>query len=501
LAQEYQFASTSDTEVLLAGFEKWGIGILDRIQGIFAFVLLDLTSAKMYLVRDRFGVKPLYYFRNGNVFGFASELRALLRHPKFNKEVDRSAVCDYFVYRYVPSPRTIWKDTYKIPPATYVEFDLQNGTFRSEEYWKLSAGDRSMPESQFLREFERLLESSVLANTVSDIPVGAFLSGGIDSSSIVYYLSKNGSLPETFSLGFKDWPESEHEYAQEVAAHFKLNNHVEMVDERSFDLLDRMAEVFDEPLADLSTMHTYQISALASKHLKGVMGGDGADEAMGGYGWYASLSNAFQNRNVWQRINPFDRFDLPSQYAVHLGMGVFNSTSLTDLLHPAMKSFISEDPYWFFRDHHLPDLPLVKAIQYLDIKTFLGEMVLTKVDRASMANSLEVRVPFLNHELFELIFSVAPSVYFKPDVPKYPLVRNVRSSIPKSVVKRKKQGFVGPPQFYADVDRYDRYLRNSLLVELGFVRAESIAEALRTENTWVLWKLLVLDRWANRWLK
>lgn len=501
LSVGYQFNSNSDTEVILAGFEKWGIDVLNHLEGIFAFVLLDVRSEKLYLVRDRFGVKPLYYFCQNNVFGFASELRSLLTHPDFVKELDRSAVCDYIVYRYVPSPKTIWKTARKLEPATYLEVDLRTGSYHCEEYWKLKSDEKLLSESLFLSETGRLIEDLVVSNTASDVPIGAFLSGGIDSSSVVHFLSKNGFSPETFSLGFKDWPESEHLMAQQVAEHLSVSNLSVVVDGDSFNLIDRMAEVFDEPLADLSVLHTYQLSAFASKHVKGVMGGEGADEAFGGYGWYASLLQQYGQRGLLTRLNPFSKFDLPEHYANALGMGVFDCSGLTRLLHPSMLTDVPQDPYWFFRKHYRTDLPFVKAVQYLDVKTFLGEMVLTKVDRASMANSLEVRVPYVDHRLFEFIFGLRTEVYFRPEKLKFPLHENMKAVLPSTVLNRKKQGFVGPAAFYSDMNLYRQYLQNSILIELGIVTDESVNSALQSEDIWVLWKLLVLDRWAERWLK
>jgi len=501
LSVHYQFKSNSDTEVVLAGFEKWGIDVLYRLEGIFAFALVDIESEKLYLVRDRFGVKPLYYFQRNDVLGFASELRGLLAHPDFEKELDRSSVCDFFVYRYVPSPKTIWKTARKLEPATYLEFNLRTGSSCSVEYWKLKAEENLLSESVFLSETAKLMEELVVSNTVSDVPIGAFLSGGLDSTSVVHYLSKNGFSPETFSLGFEGWPESEHLIAKQVAQQFSLGNTCEVVNDTSFSLIDRMAEVFDEPLADLSVLHTYQLSTLAAKHVKGVMGGEGADEAFGGYGWYATIQHKYTERDLMSRLNPFSKFDMPLHYANALGMGVFTSSRLTNLLHPNMISHIPDDPYWFFRKHHRTDLPFIKAIQYLDIKTFLGEMVLAKVDRASMANSLEVRVPYVDHRLFEFIFGFQNSVYFKPDELKFPLRENLRTILPTTVLNRRKQGFVGPAVFYSDMNLYRQYLQNSILIELGIVSDESVNSALLAEDIWVLWKLLVLDRWAERWLK
>jgi len=500
LKNEYRFVTNTDTEVVLAGYQKWGIDVVNKLNGMFAFALLDIQNNSLYLVRDRFGIKPLYYAANDKQLVFASELKAIIATDLIPKEIDYSSFCDYFVYRYIPSPKTIWKDISKIPPAHYLKFDTQNLSCSTVEYWKPDFSSKNQNEKELVEEVDKLLLESVKMHTRADVPIGLFLSGGYDSSALAYYSNRFRYIPKTFSIGFKNWNESEHQYAALVAEKFKFENDFELADENSLQLIDKMPQVYDEPIADISIIPTYMVSGLARKKVKAVMGGEGADEIFGGYTWQKDFYKLINDVTAKEKIKRwFNPIDTVAYYAEAMAMGCFGQNELRELLQPEYHRHIPEDIHWFFRKHFNKKLSPLKSIQYMDMKCFMGEMVLVKIDRASMANSLEVRVPFLNYLLYEKVFSLNERNYFKPDTTKFLLHENIKTNLPEKILSRKKQGFVGPNDYYMNVEWYRSILENSKLAEAGIINREFIADKLNENDYWVLWKLAVMEKWFNEW--
>ncbi len=263
LDDDYDFKTSTDTEVILAGYRKWGIDVVHRLKGMFAFALLDEEKQQLYLVRDRFGIKPLYYTLQNDQLLFASELKAIHAANVVPKEIDFSSFADYFVYRYVPSPKTIWKNICKLPPAHYATIDLQTLTIQLVEYWKLPIGNQQEANQEMINQVGTRLQESVKQHMYADVPVGSFLSGGYDSSALVSYMNQLGQKPATFSIGFSKWEKSEDQYATIVANHLNVPNESVVADETSLRLVDRMALVYDEPIADISIVPTYMVSQLA----------------------------------------------------------------------------------------------------------------------------------------------------------------------------------------------------------------------------------------------
>ncbi len=504
VALGHTFKSTSDTEVLLHGFEQWGVDdLLQKIKGMFAFAMLDEANHKLYLVRDRFGIKPLYYFKKGSHFIFASELKAILKSGIPAKEIDFSSFADYFVYRYIPSPKTIWKDTYKLPPAHYLKVDLQSKSTNISEYWTLNSTDLSTNSNQLAEEIGGMLADSINIHSRSDVEIGSFLSGGYDSSAIVYYLSQQKQNLKTFSIGFENWDNSEHQFAEIVSEQLKTEHFSKIVGSESLDVLGKLSTIYDEPIADISIIPTYIVSGLAASEVKAVMSGEGADELFGGYEWqktyYAQwnpsslpgkLKNLFCNR----------RNSAVDEYAEYMAMGRFNLNELSGALNPDLRSEINSDTDWFYRQHYNGSLSPLKSIQKMDIKCFMGELVLTKIDRASMAHSLEVRVPFLDHELFEKVFTFKESVYFKPNVTKFLLHENIKNKLPKKILERKKQGFVGPDSYYMDIEWYKNIILPGKLLSEQVLNKEYINKLINEKAHWRLWKIAVMENWWQRWV-
>lgn len=501
LLNSYNFITNTDTEVIIAAYQIWGMEFVNKLKGMFAIAIYDKKINKIFLIRDRFGIKPLYYFYNESHLIFASELKAILAAGLVKKEIDFSSFSDYFVYRYIPSPKTIWKNIYKIPPANYLTFDMDNFSFSLFEYWELKSSNGHENKEVLINEINEILQLSVSEHVRADVPIGSFLSGGYDSSAMVHYMKKLGLNPETFSIGFKNWEKSEHQFAQIVATHLNVPNKYVIADENSLDLVNIMPMVYDEPIADISIVPTYMVSKLAKQNVKAVLSGEGADEIFGGYTWQHQFYEELYNKTWWQKIKSiFRKQDTVNFYAKAMAMGWFDKEELENMLNPSLHQFITDDVHWFYRKNFKSDLTPLKSIQYLDMKCFMGELVLTKIDRASMSNSLEVRVPFLDHSLFEKIFSLKESQYFKKDQIKYLLFENIKKYLPNSILNRKKQGFVGPDSYYMNIAYYQKELANSNLVKHHIINQSYLDSLLKQEYNWKLWKILIMEKWFSHWV-
>ncbi len=498
LEAHYPFSSNSDTEVILAAYKHWGIEMLDRLEGMFALALYDKNTNQLYLARDRFGIKPLYYHKKESTLLFGSELKAFGAFAAFEKAVDYSSFCDYFVYRYVPSPKTIWKDCFKVPPANYLRVDAKTLEMKEVLYWEPTFGDKS---SKNLVDFvDKCLEDSIKKHARADVPIGAFLSGGYDSSAIVAYLKELKYSPQTFSIGFENWEKSEDQFAAIVSKHLALENKRIVAGKESLDLIELMPDVYDEPIADISIIPTYLVSQLAAKDVKAVMGGEGADEIFGGYHWQKEYYAQNNPSSFMDKIKLFFKDKDPvAFYANAMSMGAFDQSELKKMLEPSLHQHIPEDVHWFYRKHYKSQLSPLKSIQYLDMKCFMGELVLVKVDRASMANSLEVRVPFLNNQLYDKVFSSAEQAYYKKDSTKYLLYENIKDKLPETILERKKQGFVGPDSYYMDKSWYRTQLKDSLLVKHKIIKRSYIDSLLEKDYDWRIWKILVMEKWFAKW--
>ncbi len=501
LLNEYNFVTNTDTEVIIAAYQKWGIAFINKLKGMFAIAIYDKLINKIYLVRDRFGIKPLYYFYNNKYFIFASEIKAIMESGKVAKDIDFTAFTDYFVYRYVPSPKTIWKQVYKIPPAHYLSFDIDSFSLSLTEYWQLNASDKQENELVLTSEINNILQNLVAEHVRADVPIGSFLSGGYDSSAMVLYMKNLGLNPETFSIGFDNWEKSEHQFAEVVANHLNVPNKYVIADESSLNLVNKMPIVYDEPIADISIVPTFMVSQLAKQRVKAVLSGEGADEIFGGYTWQHQFYNEQYNVTWLQKLKQlFKPADTVYFYAQAMAMGWFDKNELESMLQPHLHQYISDDVHWFYRENFKSTLPPLKAVQYMDMKCFMGELVLTKIDRASMANSLEVRVPFLDHTLFEKVFSLNENQYFKKEQTKFLLYQNIKKYLPQSILNRKKQGFVGPDSYYMDIAYYKKELKKSKLVEYNIIKQSYLDNLLKQGYNWKLWKILIMEKWFSHWV-
>lgn len=504
----HQFSSKSDAEVILHGYEQWGVKILERMKGMFAFSLWDEKTGTLLLARDRFGIKPLYYGWLEGSFYFASELKAIVEKSTSRPKVNLTAISDYLNYRFVPTPNTIWEGLYKVPPAHYLEITIgeikqHKANPSTKAYWQLPFKNIKADPQEAVEEVNHLLFESVQTHLRSDVPIGSFLSGGYDSSALVYYMKKAQYNPNTFAIGFDNWKESEDQYAQMVADHLNVPFYKTIVGSEQLGLLDKLVYHYDEPIADISIIPTFLVSQLASQHNKAVFSGEGADEMFGGYWWQKKITNlpVFQKLlgRLGSTFNKTSNFFV-EEYAEAMSMGRFNEKNLPNLLHPRLHPNIPQHSDWFYAQFYDNKRPPLKAFQYMDMKSFMGELVLVKIDRASMANSLEVRVPFLDHELFEWVYQLSVNAAYRKDQTKFLLQENIKGHLPEAILDRPKQGFVGPDKYYMDIEWYAGILRSGNLIKDEIVQKTAVEKLIEEQKHWELWKLTVLEKWWKRWV-
>jgi len=488
------FSSSSDTEVIIHGYEEWGTGVFSRLNGMFAIAIVDQKTDKIILARDRFGIKPLYYQLHNNSLIFASELSPIVQYRP--QTINKNSIAKFLIYRYVPAPETIYQGVYKLPPAHYMETggDLQP---KISEYWSLQAGDSGTDETTFREQISFMLNRSVKEHLLSAVPVGTFLSGGYDSSYISLKMKESGANPMAFSMGFESWENSEDSVAEEIARSLNISISTEKIRKDSF-LDESVISAWDEPIADISIIPTYYLSKLASESHKVVLSGDGADEVLGGYNWYYEVAKEIkqQKRSIFRRPDHHKMaFDTYCKYSA---MGLFDKKLLVETLQPDYHKAIPDDGFGLFNAFFDRKVPVIKALQLLDIKTFLPELILTKMDRASMANSLEVRPPFLDHRIAETVMAQETSHYFDPLQYKKLLYNELVDKIPAHILNRKKQGFVGPDEYYHRPAFYRQLFAKSHLVEQGIINPKAINRFLENDMHWHLWKLAVLEMWFSK---
>ncbi len=491
------FTSSSDTEVILHGYEEWGVDIFPKLNGMFSIAIVDQTNESIILARDRFGIKPLYYQVNKDSIIFSSELRPIVAFHK--PKINRSAIINYLIYRYIPAPETIYEDVYKLPPARFMIIDRKLG-FSISEYWSINVAEKKENEADFSRKIGEMLQRSVGEHMIGEEAIGAFLSGGYDSSYIALKMKEMGKSPMSFSIGFRNWSQSEDVFAAEVAKSLQIPNTSELISEEEF-LSEQIISAWDEPIADISIIPTFRVCSLAARTHKVVLSGDGADEVLGGYNWYYEVAQqiADTKKSFFKRPD-FHKMALDT-YCRYTAMGLYSKEILKETLHSDLHSKIPEDIFWLYKHNLNKDIPVLKSLQLLDIRTFLPELILPKMDRASMANSLEVRPAFLDHRIAEEIFSHESSLYFSKEQYKKILFNELKGKIPDNILARKKQGFTGSDLFYDRPDFYRQLFNKSRLVEEGIINPEIIGKFIEGKMPWHLWKLAVLEMWFARFEK
>lgn len=499
-----QFESHSDTEVILWGYHFWGKSILQKLKGMFAFAIYDERKHELFLARDRFGIKPLFYAFQNDCFYFGSELKAIKSFSDFNAKIKPSSVSLFLANRFVSDNQTMWQDISKLPAAHFMIVNTRTLSHQTEKYWSLQ---RTVADTgaQFVQEkFEELFSTSLLEHLRSDVPVGAFLSGGLDSSATVMLMqSELKYSTQAFSIGFNDWQDSEDKFAKMVTDFTGAQLETLRLNKIDLGIMPTLMYHYDDPIADISILPTYSVSQLASQKVKAVISGEGADELLAGY-WWQKPENFQSGGNFLHRwfskISPNPTQDIKNHYIHAMSMGLYDSKELRKALNGDFQTAVPNDVFAHLDGLFHDEFSTLKQIQYLDINRFMGELVLTKIDRASMAHSLEVRVPFLDHELVEWLFSLPENCYTEKGVQK-PLLQNLlRNRVPDKILQRPKQGFVGPDVFYKDFDLYKSTLLNGKLVNDNVANRKYISQLLLTRDHWRLWKLFVLEHWWRVWM-
>lgn len=467
----YQFISTSDTEVILNAYMEYGDAFVERIDGIFAIAICDTRVRKIKLFRDRVGVKPLYYFYGGDRFAYCSELKGietLCRDVSF--QVDNTAFYDYLTYGYVPDPKSIYKSVYKLPPACMLVYDYDaQKIVKKARYWRLvpnASEARTRSDYELSSDICEMIQQSVKDQMIADVPVGSFLSGGIDSSIITYEAQRINPLIESFSIGFSEKKFDELEYANMMSDTYHIVKNQQVVEKRDIEeLYFKLKEWYDEPFADFSAFPSYLVSQMARRKVTVVLTGDGGDELFGGYRNYVSFSEKKIGNHSTRRVSAIyencvrdwlknglrERADSVFMEDLARGAeGCFHGS-----LSRTVKKKYAEmwnipadyDEYWYYRKWYKRELPPYTRLQYMDFHTYLPSDVLTKVDRVSMQVSLEARVPLLSKKLIEYAFSLTQEERCGGNVLKRALKKAYEGAIPDEILYRRKMGFTTPANF------------------------------------------------------
>jgi len=470
----HQLATRSDTETIVHLYEEYGEQCFARLRGMFAIVLWDSRQRKLLMARDRVGKKPLFYSADSQRLLFGSELKALLAADGLSREIDLEALSDYFSFGYIPAPKTIYRSVRKVLPGQYVVV-CADGSLKQETYWDLSfreTEDRS--EAEWCELIRHQLSEATRVRLMSDVPLGAFLSGGVDSSSVVAMMAQLMNQPvATCSIGFGVPEFDESKFARQVARQFHTEHHEQVVEPDAVAVVHKLAWHYDEPFADSSAIPTYYVSAIARKHVTVALGGDGGDENFAGYRRY--FFDVMENRlrahvpeGVRSNIfGPLGRWYPGLAWAPRIFRakatfqslsrapleGYFNSISvfrpdekpklLTGDFRARLNGYDSIETLRSYYDRADSSDPLSR-IQYMDIKTYLTDDILTKVDRASMAVSLEVRAPLLDHHLMETLARIPSSLKLRGREGKYILKKAMEPTLPQEILYRNKQGFAVP---------------------------------------------------------
>jgi asparagine synthase (glutamine-hydrolysing) len=472
----HRFRTRSDTEVIVHAWEEWGEAAVTRLQGMFAFAVWDENRKTLFLARDRFGKKPLYYtvLGDGRLL-FASEMKALLVCPDVPRSINLTAVEDYFAYGYVPESKSIYSHIHKVPPGHHLTVTRGRHLAEPVQYWDLSfeGASNTKTEEQAQHELLERLQEAVRMRLISEVPLGAFLSGGVDSSAVVAMMAETSDLVNSFAIGFTQTAYDETKYADQVADRYKTRHHKRVVDADDFSLVARLASIYDEPFADASAIPTFRVCALARENVTVALSGDGGDELLAGYRRYRWH---LAEEKVRRMIPDFLRAPLLGsagrlypkldwaprplrakatllELAEGTVAGYFLSVSMLadNVRRSLLSSGFVKDLQGYHASEELarqfkaaPTDNALAAVQYADIKTYLPSDILVKVDRASMANSLEVRAPFLDQGFAEWTTSVPAKLKMRGHEGKYILKKALESRLPQNVLYRPKQGFVVP---------------------------------------------------------
>jgi len=546
-AKGHSFKSRSDFEPIIHLYEEEGIACLKHLNGMFAFALWDGRCERLWLVRDRLGIKPLVYYWDGRRFLFASEIKAILCDPEVSREIDLEALDLYLTLNYIPAPWTIFKNIRKLLPGHCLL--LEKGNLTTERYWDVLGDEKARQEAHQQdgegqrAQLRALLEESVKRRLISDVPLGAFLSGGIDSSIVVGLMARNTTHPvKTFSIGYRDLPSfDETDYAREVAKFNQTDHHEFKLGYKDIlKAFPRVLENTDEPFADSSAVPTYIVSRETRNHVKVALSGDGGDELFAGYRmylgeywsrYYAKIPGFLRNGLIYPLVNTLpDARDKPSLemirrlkkflrgmsnnfanrfcgwreiYPYPMRCGLLRKAPTNNLYLDLVRQWVGQHQAGFEED-------AINLMLYLDVKGLLPGDMLTKVDRMSMVNSLEVRVPFLDYTVVEYIFTLSGATKLSAKGGKRILLETFRDLLPPALHRRPKWGFEMPIGTWLKKElRFliDEYLQKDLIKKQDFFNYETVEELVgahmsgRQDTSWQLWNLIVFQHWYRTYME
>jgi asparagine synthase (glutamine-hydrolysing) len=529
----YQFKTATDTEVILHLYEEYGADCLQYLRGMFGFVIWDSRKQLLFCARDRFGIKPFYYYFDQQKFVFGSEIKTILAGEPIDTSLSMEALDSYFAFGYITHDLSIYKHIHKLQPGHYLTLDLsKNAEMKIERYWDIRfEPDYSKTEQQWMEEMDHLLSESVKMHMISDVPLGAFLSGGIDSSSVVALMAKNSNRPvKTFSIGFKEEKFNELLYAREVAQMYKTEHHEQIVEPASISLLPDLVNAYDEPFADASAIPTYYVSKMARENVTVALSGDGGDELFAGYNIYKYLRKLHEhplnssipglNKVFWGSVYNMIPWTMKGK-----GAAYFLSRSGKYMGAYLSSWNIDERKKLFLSDHSRIDsmqaselfkksimekgkkFDFITNLQYLDLQTYMVDDVLTKVDRASMMNSLEVRVPLLDHKVAELSFRIPWNLKYHKSGQKYIFKQSMKPYLPPSILQHPKQGFGVPLSYWFKDDLkpyiYDTFIHGNPLLS-NYLNIDYVRKAITKNNTANrdfssrIWQLIIFEAWLKK---
>ena len=529
----HRFKTNSDTETIVHAFEEFGADCLQKLRGMFAFAIYDFSRETLFIARDRVGKKPLFYSmtEKGN-FVFGSELKCLIEHGEISREIDLAALDAYLTFGYVPEDFCIFKSVKKLAPGEFLIF--KNGEIKTEKYWDFSYEENSeiKTEAEYVEILREKIKESVKIRLISEVPLGAFLSGGVDSSAVVGMMSQILETPvKTFSIGFNEDTFNELKFARIAAKHFKTEHHEFIVTPDLVETVDELVWHFDEPFADPSALPTFMVSKLAREFVTVILSGDGGDELFAGYTRYA----IDQKRSNLEKLPRFVRRRFLQKLSENLPHGAKGRNYLYNASLDAVERYIDSISHFGNlkkRELYAPDFyknlngdfgksaeifkqiagsvsskNAVDRLLYLDSKTYLPSDILTKVDRMTMANSLEARVPLLDHELIEFVQTIPANLKLKGAETKYIFKRSLDGIVPREILHREKQGFGMPINEWINSQLNDR-IHSTLLenktLERGYFDKNYIKILLdehskkRRDHSYSLWILWMLELWHRQ---
>jgi asparagine synthase (glutamine-hydrolysing) len=536
----HRFKSHTDTEVVLHLYEDKGVECLKDLRGPFAFAIWDSRKERLFIAKDRLGKKPLYYAYKNQTLTFASEIKAILQDPEISAEVNRTAITDYLSYGYTPTPETMFKGIMKLEPAHFIIYE--KGNIKIEKYWELDFSKKlKLSEREYCDKTMEMLEECTKIRLISDVPLGAFLSGGIDSSAVVYMMSKLSSKPvKTFSIGFEEESHSELKYAGIIAKRFNTEHREYIVKPDAIELLPKLVWLYNEPYADSSALPSYYVSQMTKQEVTVALNGDGGDECFGGYERFMAakyaemlsraprflrkgilanivkmIPESIEPHNFSRKLKRFIAMaEEPFRVRHYNWVSIFRDFEKDSLFSDSFKKEYASRKSFYHLDKVFDECgskDILDRVMHADIKTNLLDDLIVKMDIATMANSLEGRSPFLDHKMMEFCAAMPSNMKIKGMKLKYILKKALYDSgaLPEEILKRKKMGFGIPVDKWFRVDLkkyvYDILMSDKCL-NRGYFKKDSVKKLLdehvaaKANNGARIWSLLFLELWHREFI-